>query len=211
MSGESQRSRAQRGHRGASGARASGPRHSGGPSPSRYDETGRQLTRLLAPVVSEAGYDLEEIKVEPAGRRRLVRVVVDADGGVSLDDVSVVSRAVSSVLDETDVMGSAPYVLEVTSPGVDRPLTESRHWRRAVGHLVRVPLTAGGEIEGRVVTVEDEAVVIDVAPAPRGPGKSHVGAPEPTRRRLGLDELGRGRVQVEFRRGDAGDPEGDED
>jgi ribosome maturation factor RimP len=198
MSGESQRGRAQRGHS-AAGA------------PSRRDETGRELTRLLAPVVSEAGYDLEEIKIEPAGRRRLVRVVVDADGGVSLDDVSTVSQAVSSALDDTDVMGSAPYVLEVTSPGVDRPLIEPRHWRRAVGHLVRAPLTAGGEIEGRVVAVEDEAVVIDVASARRARGRAPAGAPEPTRRRLGLNELGRGRVQVEFRRGDAGDPEGDED
>jgi ribosome maturation factor RimP len=141
-------------------------------------------------VISEAGFDLEEIRVESAGRRRLVRLVVDADEGVSLDDVATVSQAVSSVLDSSDAMGSAPYVLEVTSPGVDRPLTEPRHWRRAVGRLVRVPLTAGGEVEGRLVTAEDEAVVIDVA------GEE---------RRFGLDELGRGRVQVEFRRDGAGD------
>ena len=199
MSGETQRGRAQGGH-GAPGA------------PSRREEAGQQLTRLLEPVVSEAGYDLEEIRVEPAGRRRLVRVVVDADGGVSLDDVSTVSQAVSSVLDDTDVMGSAPYVLEVTSPGVDRPLTEPRHWRRALGHLVRAPLVAGGEVEGRVVAVEDEAVVIDIDIVGTRRGRSKAAAePEPVRRRLGLSELGRGRVQVEFRRGDAGDPEGDED
>jgi ribosome maturation factor RimP len=158
-------------------------------SPSR-EETGRRLAQLLAPVISEAGFDLEEIRVEAAGRRRLIRLMVDADGGVSLDDVAKVSQAVSSVLDSSDAMGSAPYVLEVTSPGVDRPLTEPRHWRRAVGRMVRAPLTAGGQIEGRLVAAEDEAIVIDVA------GEE---------RRFGLDELGRGRMQVEFRRDGAGD------
>jgi ribosome maturation factor RimP len=143
------------------------------------------LTGLLEPVVVAAGFDLEQIDVRPAGRRRLVKVVVDADGGVSMDDVADVSRVVSAALDDTDVLGSAPYVLEVTSPGVDRPLTEPRHWRRAAGRLVKAPLLAGGEIEGRVVSADDTAVVIDVAG---------------TERRLGLEELGRGRVQVEFRR-----------
>jgi ribosome maturation factor RimP len=176
MSVESQRGRARRDR--------------GAPGTSSRDEAGQRLTQLLTPIVGAAGFDLEALRVEPAGRRRLIRLVVDADEGVSLDDVATVSQAVSSALDESDVMGSAPYVLEVTSPGVDRPLTEPRHWRRAVGRLVRASLVAGGEIEGRVVTADDEAVVIDV-----------VG----DQRRLGLDELGRGRVQVEFRRDGAGD------
>ncbi|MCW2899125.1 MAG: hypothetical protein JWO67_1390 [Streptosporangiaceae bacterium] len=166
-------------------------RDRGAPGSSSREEAGRRLTRLLTPVIAEIGLDLEEVRVEAAGRRRLVRLVVDSDGGVSLDDVAAVSRAVSSALDDSDAMGSAPYVLEVTSPGVDRPLTEPRHWRRAVGRLVRAPLKTGGEIEGRLVDADDEAVVIDdVAGA---------------QRRLGLDELGRGRVQVEFRRDGAGD------
>jgi ribosome maturation factor RimP len=176
MSVESQRGRARRDR--------------GGPGSPARDEAGRRLRQLLSPIVAEAGFDLEELRVEPAGRRRLVRVVVDADGGVSLDDIAKISQAVSPVLDDSDLMGSAPYVLEVTSPGVDRPLTEPRHWRRAVGRLVRAPLTAGGEMEGRVVAADDEAVVVDVAG---------------DQRRLGLDELGRGRVQVEFRRDGAGD------
>lgn len=154
------------------------------------------VERLLEPVVTAAGYDLENVTVTPAGRRTLLRVVVDADGGVSLDDIATVSRTVSAALDESDVMGAGPYVLEVTSPGVDRPLTEARHWRRATGRLVRAPLTAGGQIEGRVMSADDEAVVIDTAD-----GR------EPAPRRLPLAELGRGRVLVEFRRGggDLGD------
>ncbi|MGI8336672.1 ribosome maturation factor RimP [Actinomadura scrupuli] len=156
------------------------------------------IRRLLEPVIGAAGFDLEDLVIQPAGRRRLVRVVVDADGGISLDDVAAVNHLVSQALDDTDLMGSQPYVLEVTSPGVDRPLTEPRHWRRAVGRLVRTSLTGarpggdgpgadrpGGEIEGRVVAADDEAVVIDVAG---------------DERRLYYGEVDQGRVQVEFRR-----------
>ena len=83
--------------------------------------------------------DLESVRVGSAGRRRLLRVVVDADGGVALDDIALISRDLSARLDETGAMGETAYTLEVSSPGVDRPLTQPRHWRRAVGRLVRVP------------------------------------------------------------------------
>ena len=102
------------------------------------------LMEVLAPVVSATGHDLEDLTVTAAGRRSLVRVVVDADGGIDLDAVADISRAISDALDAEagDAPGGAafagPYVLEVTSPGVDRPLTEQRHWRRAVGRLVEV-------------------------------------------------------------------------
>lgn len=179
MSVESGRGRAQRGHaRQGGGSRA---------------ETVQELTRLVRPLVAAEGLDLEDLDVRPAGRRRLLRIVVDCDAGVSLDDVTSVNRAVSAALDDAGVMGASPYVLEVTSPGVDRPLTEPRHWRRAVGRLVRVPLVAGGEIEGRVISADDAAVGIEVKGAER---------------RLGLDELGSGKVQVEFRRtGDPAEPD----
>ena len=95
----------------------------------------------------------------PAGRRSVVRVVVDRDEGVTLDDIAEVSRAVSEVLDRNDDgMGRTPYVLEVTSPGVDRPLTEARHWRRNVGRLVTVAVGPAGrtqEVTGRVTAVDD--------------------------------------------------------
>jgi len=107
-----------------------GGRHSADPA---------ELERLLEPIVRAAGMDLESVRVGSAGRRRLLRVIVDADGGVSLDGIALVSREVSARLDATGAMGEAPYTLEVSSPGVDRPLTLPRHWRRAVGRLVRVP------------------------------------------------------------------------
>ncbi|MBT2213816.1 ribosome maturation factor RimP [Actinomadura sp. NEAU-AAG7] len=197
------------------GGRAQGGR---GESPARptREAAVAELTGLLAPAVAEAGFDLEEVDVRPAGRRRLVKVVVDGDDGVGLDDIALISEAASALLDASEVMGASPYVLEVTSPGVDRPLTEPRHWRRAVGRLVAVPLAEGGEIEGRVVAADEEAVEIDVAPPRRGKGgkgakpagrkgtgskdAASKGAEPPAgRRRLGFGELGRGRVQVEFK------------
>jgi ribosome maturation factor RimP len=142
---------------------------------------------VLDPVVTAAGYDLEDVSVSQAGRRRLLRVIVDRDGGVDLDAVAEISREASLALDDSDVMGSTAYVLEVSSPGVDRPLTEPRHWRRNRGRLVRAPLTVGGDVTGRVVAADDEGVVLDV------------GGEE---RRLAWDEVGRGVVQVEFNRND---------
>ncbi|MEN3359384.1 MAG: ribosome maturation factor RimP [Mycobacteriales bacterium] len=150
-----------------------------------------RLAAVLGPVVRAAGYDLEEITVTPAGRRRLVRVVVDADDGVSLDDVAEVSRAISTALDEQDgVVGQAPYVLEVSSPGIDRPLTTPRHWQRARGRLVEVPVRDKGTVTGRVRRADAAGVVLDVAGAEQ---------------EFGYEVLGAGRVHVEFSReeGDA--------
>jgi ribosome maturation factor RimP len=115
---------------------------------------------------------------------------------VSLDDVAVVSQKISAALDDGEAMGSGPYVLEVTSPGVDRPLTQPRHWRRARGRLVRATLSGGEEITGRVTAADDETVVLDA---------------EGNERRIAHDELVRGLVQVEFNRRGDDDPDGDED
>jgi ribosome maturation factor RimP len=123
---------------------ASGPAAPGGreAAPAVAPDTDK-IIRVAEPVVHALGMDLESVKLTTAGRRRLLRMVVDSDGGVSLDDAALASRELSVKLDASDVMGDMPYTLEVSSPGVDRPLTEPRHWQRAVGRLVRVPLTAG--------------------------------------------------------------------
>jgi ribosome maturation factor RimP len=195
----------------------------GGPAPARAQSRPAvpgpdpdELARLLEPVIRAAGMDLEAVRVAPAGRRRLLRVVVDADGGPGLDVIAEVSRDVSARLDATRVMGEMPYTLEVSSPGVDRPLTLPRHWRRAAGRLVSVPLadaseffakTAGAKqpppIRGRVLAASDTGVTLDVDGA---------------RREFAYSELGPGRVQVEFGRpadtgtggDDAGPPESGE-
>jgi ribosome maturation factor RimP len=143
------------------------------------------LLRLLAPVVTGLGLDLEDVAVQSAGRRHVLRVVVDRDGGVGLDTVAEVSTAVSAVLDESEAMGGRAYVLEVTSPGVDRPLTQPRHWRRARSRLVQAGLADGGTATGRVVEVGDDGVRLDVS------GEEQL---------LAWPDVVSGRVQVEFNR-----------
>jgi ribosome maturation factor RimP len=139
-------------------------------------------------VIEAAGYDLEELAVSRAGRRHLLRITVDADGGVSLDAVADLSRDISAALDRAEEtggdFGTGEYVLEVSSPGVDRPLTEPRHWRRNIGRLVEV---AAGErrITGRVVAADAAEVILEVG------GQRHG---------YGYADLGTGRVQVEFGR-----------
>lgn len=143
-----------------------------------------RLAAVLGPAVGDLGVDLEGIEISPAGRRRVLRVVVDRDGGVDLDAVADVSRAVSAALDAGDVMGADPYVLEVTSPGVDRPLTQPRHWRRATGRTVRAERRSGGPVTGRVLAADADGVDLDT------------GDPTPTR--LPYAAVAGARIQVEF-------------
>lgn len=166
----------------------------------RTDPATSRLTGWIEPVVVAAGYDLEELTATPAGRRSVVRVVVDRDSGVTLDDVAEVSRVVSDELDtRDDGMGRTPYVLEVTSPGVDRPLTESRHWRRNIGRLVTVPVGPVGSTEvltGRITDVTGAGVELAV----EAPGKPGARKRPPTPRSVPWNQLGSGQVQVEFAR-----------
>jgi ribosome maturation factor RimP len=158
-----------------------------------------RLRELVAPAVAGDGYDVEDLTVTAAGKRSVVRVVVDKDGGVTLDDIADVSRTVSDVLDRLDETDpdllAATYVLEVSSPGVDRPLTEPRHWRRNLRRLVTATLREGAPVTGRVRAADDEGVVLDVAGSER---------------RLAYADVVRGSVQVEFGRKDDEDEEEDE-
>jgi len=148
-----------------------------------------RLTELLAPVVETTGADLEHVDISKAGKRSVVRVVVDRDGGVSMDDVADVSRLVSDsldALDEAEPSALGPsYVLEVTSPGVDRPLTAPRHWRRNIGRLVTLARTDGSTVTGRVLAADEAAVVLDV---------------DGEQSTVPMDAVARGTVQVEFSR-----------
>ncbi|MBO3681907.1 ribosome maturation factor RimP [Streptomyces sp. NEAU-YJ-81] len=150
-----------------------------------------RLRGLLEPLVSARDLDLEEVEVTPAGRRRVLRVVVDSDDGVQLDTCAELSRDISQTLDDTDAMGQVPYVLEVTSPGAERPLTEPRHYRRATGRLMRARLTDDGELVARIVSVDDEGLDLEV------PG---VKGRKPTARRLAFEEISKARVEIEFNR-----------
>ncbi|MEU5002466.1 ribosome maturation factor RimP [Streptomyces sp. NPDC021622] len=153
-----------------------------------------RLRELLEPLVSSKELDLEEIEVASVGRKRVLRVVIDSDDGVDLDQIAEVSRELSEKLDESDAMGEGEYTLEVGSPGAERPLTEHRHYLRAVGRLVKFQLTEGGdELIARILEVDDEGVDLEV------PG---VKGRKPTARRLTFDAIAKARVEVEFNRKD---------
>jgi ribosome maturation factor RimP len=152
---------------------------------SRVSPDGSRIADALRDQLSALGLDLEAVELTPAGKRRVLRVAVDQDGGVSLDDIADATRAVSGVLDDTDLMGETAYTLEVTSRGVDRPLTEPRHWRRNRDRLVKVSLLDGTQLTGRVTDSDDAGVTLDVAGSPR---------------RLGYDDVGKALVQIEFNR-----------
>ena len=200
--------------RGRGGARPANRRSGGGRSPQDADETRQpaapridlvaarsRVHAVIEPVVVAAGFDLEDVNLSRAGRRHVVRVLVDADGGISLDDVAVVSREISLALDTADEnqgeVLAGEYQLEVGSPGVDRPLTLPRHWRRNVGRLVTVT-AAGRSLTGRVTAADDTGVVLDV-----DSDVNHVA----------YAELGPGKVQIEFKRLDDAvfpdEPDGD--
>lgn len=150
-----------------------------------------RVRAVIEPVITGAGYDLEDLSLSRAGRRHLLRVLVDADGGIGLDDIAVVSREISQALDaaeetEGEVL-AGEYQLEVSSPGVDRPLTLPRHWRRNVGRLVAV-----NGLTGRVTAADDQGIVLDD-------------------REIAYADLGPGKVQIEFKRLDEARFADDED
>ncbi len=160
--------------------------HQAGPAPNRA-----RVRELIEPVVTGAGYDLDGLSLSRAGRRHLVRLTVDRDGGVNLDAVAEVSRLVSAALDAAEAGGEVLFVgeyeLQVSSPGVDRPLTLPRHWRRNVGRLVQV--RAGDrQLTGRVMKADDDGVVLSVD------GTDH---------EFPYADLGSGKIQLEFSRVEA--------
>ncbi|HET7066053.1 MAG TPA: ribosome maturation factor RimP [Nocardioides sp.] len=146
-----------------------------------------RIHEALREPLSDLGLDLEAVELTPAGKRRVLRIAVDKDGGVTLDDIAEATRAVSQELDGGDLMGEQAYTLEVTSRGVDRPLTEPRHWRRNHDRLVRTSLADGSQVTGRITDSDDLGVTLDLSGTPR---------------RLQYAEIGSAQVQIEFNRKD---------
>ncbi|MFG2334538.1 ribosome maturation factor RimP [Streptomyces sp. NPDC048604] len=152
-----------------------------------------RLRELVEPLVLAQDLELEDIELSRAGRRGMLRIIVDSDEGVDLDACADLSRAISTKLDETDVMGEGEYNLEVTSPGADRPLSQHRHYVRATGRLVKLQLHEGGELVARILTVDDDGMDMEV------PG---VKGRKPTARRVEFAEIAKARVEIEFSRKD---------
>ena len=143
-----------------------------------------ELAELLDPVVSAFSLDLDDVEITRSGGQRILDVTIDGDSGVNLDEVAEVSRAISEFLDNSNVMGDEPYVLEVGTRGVTKPLTKPVHWARNVGRLVNV---AGDAINavGRIVEFTDPDVTLDIK------GKLRI---------LNIKEISRAHVEVEFKK-----------
>ncbi len=157
------------------------------------DQTRERLVEELSDPLLAMGLDLEAVEVTPAGRRRVLKVAVDKDGGVTMDDVARATKEVSRVLDTSEVMGEQSYTLEVTSPGVSRPLTAPRHWRRNAGRLVKVVTRDGATVVGRIQGADGETARLDVDGAART---------------VAYRDIARAHVQIEFNRPDPAAEEG---
>ena len=158
-----------------------------------------RIRSTLQVPLRDLGLVIEDLTITPAGKRSVLRIAVDDDLAdidplddhspippLTLDDVADATRAISDALDASDVTGSQPYVLEVSSPGVGRPLTSWRQWRRNVGRLVTVTGLDGTTTQGRIVRVDETTATmrptsgVDVV--------------------VGLADVRRARIDVEFAR-----------
>ncbi len=148
-------------------------------------DTRDRLAEELTSPIGDLGLDLEAVDLSSAGKRRILRVAIDKDGGVTMDDIADATREVSRVLDDTNLMGQQAYTLEVSSPGVGRPLTLPRHWRRNKGRLVKVTFREEEALTGRITDSDEAGALLDV---------------EGTERRVEYAEVRKAKIQIEFKK-----------
>ena len=152
----------------------------------------QSITDLITPAVAEAGFFLEEVQIASPGSHRIVTCVVDGPTPLNLDQVTVASRVISELLDTAEFMGETPFTLEVTSPGVDRPLTLPRHWTKNLTRLIKVTLSDGAVIIGRLT--EFDEVSAKLVENIKGRIKEH---------KVAFADIKRAVVEIEFNRKDA--------
>ena len=150
-----------------------------------------QISELVTPAVSDQGFYLEDVHVATPGSHRIVTCIVDGDASLNLDQVTTVSRVISELLDEAAFMGETPFTLEVTSPGVDRPLTQPRHFAKNVDRLLKIIKLDGSEVTGRILSNTDQDVTLTVAVKK-----------ETIEQTVSLIDIKRAVVEIEFNRKD---------
>ena len=150
-----------------------------------------QISELVTPAVSDLGCYLEDVHVATPGSHRIVTCIVDGDASLNLDQVTSVSRVISELLDEAAFMGETPFTLEVTSPGVDRPLTQPRHFAKNVDRLLKIIKLDGSEVTGRILSNTDQDVTLTVTVKK-----------ETTEQTVSLSDIKRAVVEIEFNRKD---------
>jgi len=150
-----------------------------------------QISELVTPAVSDQGFYLEDVHVATPGSHRIVTCIVDGDASLNLDQVTTVSRVISELLDEAPFMGETPFTLEVTSPGVDRPLTQPRHFAKNIDRLLKIVKLDGSEVTGRILSNTDQDVTLTLTVKK-----------EIIEQTVSLSEIKRAVVEIEFNRKD---------
>lgn len=120
-----------------------------------------QVAAAITPAIESLGFYLEDINITSAGKRSMLTVIVDGDTHLSLDQVTVATKAISEIVENLPTLGNNPFTLEVTSPGLDRPLTKPRHWRKNQDRLIKIILNDGKEINGRIKDSTESSVTVD--------------------------------------------------
>lgn len=138
------------------------------------------IAEAIRPTIEKSSAYLEEVQLVRAGKKSLLTVIVDGDSALNLDQVTEISRSISEIVEALPEMGSTPFTLEVTSPGIDRPLTLPRHWRKNSGRLVKVTKVDGAVVEGRISDANEKTVKVGEHEIP-------------------LSEIKKARVQIEFK------------
>ena len=148
-----------------------------------------KITELIHPAVEKAGFFLEDVQVVSPGKHRIITCIVDGQSPLNLDQVTSISREISEILDSADFMDDSAFTLEVTSPGVDRPLTLPRHWYKNINRLVKVVNKDGSVVNGRITSVEESHVILieDI----KGKSKEH---------NVVYSNIKRATVEIEFNR-----------
>ncbi len=161
----------------------------------------QRLVEIIAPVLAGHELELDVLEIIPGGNRTILRVTVDGDGpegrGPLIDDIAVASRELSEALDASDATGATAYTLEVSSRGVNRPLTAPRHWRRNQGRLVKVTTSGGETFLARIVGSDEDGVDLVIEPEDPRPGKGKA-----VERRCEYPDITKARIQVEMKRQD---------
>ncbi len=148
-----------------------------------------QISEYITPALQKAGYFLEDVNLVSPGQHRIVTVIVDGESALNLDQVTVASKLVSELLDEATFMGETPFTLEVTSPGIDRPLTLPRHFAKNIDRLLKVTKTDGAVITGRILANTDSDLTLSVTE--KKDVKEVV---------ISLGDIKRAQVEIEFNR-----------
>jgi ribosome maturation factor RimP len=150
-----------------------------------------QISELITPALQQAGYFLEDVNLVTPGQHRIVTIIVDGERALNLDQVTVATKMISELLDEAQFMGETPFTLEVTSPGVDRPLTQPRHFSKNTDRLLKVVKTDGEVVTGRISSNTENDVTLLVTE--KKESKDVV---------LKFSEIKRATVEIEFNRKD---------